>query len=163
VVTSNGIITADHIIVCAGRFIPDLGALKDEIYHVQTFLGITEPLTDDQVRIIFTNDKMMVWDTDLIYNYFRVTGDNRLLIGGGDLLCAYAQGVATNCDRFEKRLKRHMQKKFPSLTFDMEYIWPEMLGVSKDLLPIIGQDRKNPCAYYVGAASGLPWATALDC
>ena len=36
-----------------------------------------------------------------------------------------------------------------------------MLGVSKDLLPIIGPDANNDCVFYVGAATGLPWAAAL--
>ena len=161
IITSAGRITADHVIVCADRFIPDLGALKNEIYHVQTFLGITNPLTDKQVATIFPKEKMMVWDTDLVYNYFRVTGDNRLLIGGGDLVYTYAHDISENTARFEKRLRSYINKKFPDLDFKMEYLWPGMLGVSKDLLPIIGTDEKNKSVYYVGAASGLPWAVAL--
>lgn len=159
--TANGIITADNIIVCADRFIPDLGVLKKEIYHVQTFLGITKVLSPEQVKTIFPNDKNMVWDTDLVYNYFRLTGDNRLLIGGGDLLYTYAKNTSNNTARFSRRLKSYIQKKFPTLEFEMEYLWPGMLGVSKDLLPIIGADKNNPYIFYVGAATGLPWAAAL--
>lgn len=160
-VTPHGKITADHIIVCTDRFIPDLGILKKEIYHVQTFLGITKPLSLDQVRAIFPNDAMMVWDTDLVYNYFRLTGDNRLLIGGGDLLYTYAHNVTNNTARFGRRLKNYIKKKFPMVDIEMEYLWPGMLGVSKDLLPIIGPDENNDCMFYVGAATGLPWAVAL--
>ena len=36
-----------------------------------------------------------------------------------------------------------------------------MIGVSKDLLPIIGPDKDNEHVFYVGAATGLPWACAL--
>jgi transposase len=36
-----------------------------------------------------------------------------------------------------------------------------MLGVSKDLLPIHAPDRERDSIWYVGAATGLPWATAL--
>lgn len=36
-----------------------------------------------------------------------------------------------------------------------------MLGVSKDLLPIMGPDQKMKNVWYVGAATGLPWAAAL--
>ena len=36
-----------------------------------------------------------------------------------------------------------------------------MLGVSKDLLPIMGPDKSNNAVYYVGAATGLPWAAAI--
>ena len=161
VFTSRGRITANHIIVCADRFIPDLGALQKEIYHVQTFLGITKPLLSEQVRKIFLNDALMVWDTDLVYNYFRLTGDNRLLVGGGDLLYTYAHNVTKNTARFGRRLKNYIRKKFPSINIEMEFLWPGMLGVSKDLLPIIGPDENNDCVFYVGAATGLPWAAAL--
>ncbi len=161
VITSDGSITADNIVVCADRFIPDLGALEKEIYHVQTFLGITKPLSDEQVKKIFPKDIVMVWDTDLVYNYFRKTGDNRLLIGGGDLLYTYARNVSNNTARFSKRLKNYITKKFPGLDIEIEYLWPGMLGVSKDLLPIVGVDENNSSVFYVGAATGLPWAFAL--
>src|SRR3989338_8944929 len=161
VFTNSGRITAEHIIVCADRFIPDFGVFKKEIYHVQTFLGITKPLSSEQVKKIFPNDALMVWDTDLVYNYFRKTSDNRLLIGGGDLLYTYAHNVTKNTARFGRRLKNYIRKKFPSNNIEMEFLWPGMLGVSKDLLPIIGPDENNNSVFYVGAATGLPWAAAL--
>lgn len=161
VFTPHGRITADHIIVCADRFIPDLGALKKEIYHVQTFLGITKPLSADQIKKIFPDSTMLVWDTDLVYNYFRITGDNRLLIGGGDVLYTYARNVTDKTMRFGRRLKNYLHYKFPSVALEMEYIWPGMLGVSKDLLPIMGLDTHNKQIWYIGAATGLPWAAAL--
>ncbi|MDP3772157.1 MAG: FAD-binding oxidoreductase [bacterium] len=159
--TPGGRITADHIIVCTDRFIPDLGVLKKEIYHVQTFLGITKPLSPDQIKNIFPGSPFMAWDTDLVYNYFRITGDGRLLIGGGDLLYTYARNATDNTARFGRRLKNYLEKKFPSLSVEMEYLWPGMLGVSKDLLPIMGSDMHNKRIWYVGAATGLPWAAAL--
>lgn len=161
IITPHGRIIADHIIVCADRFIPDLGALKKEIYHMQTFVGITRPLSPDQIQAIFPNSAMMVWDTDLVFNYFRLTGDNRLVIGGGDLLYTYAHNITSNTARFGRRLEKYITKKFPSIDIEMEYLWPGMLGVSKDLLPIIGPDEDNDCVLYVGAATGLPWAMAL--
>ncbi len=159
--TPGGQIISDHIIVCADQFIPDMGVLRKEIYHVQTFLGITKPLSPDQVKKMFPSDTMMVWDTDLVYNYFRITGDDRLLIGGGDVLYTYARNVSDNTARFGKRLKNYIKKKFPSIDIEMAFLWPGMLGVSKDLLPVMGLDRHNKHVWYVGAATGLPWASAL--
>lgn len=161
VITPGGRLSADHIIVCADRFIPDLGALKKEIYHVQTFLGITKPLPRQQIKEMFPAGAMMAWDSDLVYNYFRIAGDQRLLIGGGDLLYTYARNLSHNTARFAKRLTRYINKKFPSVDITMEYLWPGMLGVSKDLLPIMGPDEGNKRVWYIGAATGLPWAAAL--
>ena len=159
--TPQGSVVADRIVVCLDRFIPDLGVLRKEIYHVQTFLGISTPLTDAAVRNIFPEDCMMVWDTDLVYNYFRITGEGRLLLGGGDVLYTYAQKPAQGTERFRKRLLAYFKKKFPSIDLSLEYVWPGMLGVSKDLLPVMGAHPQMPGVWYVGAATGLPWAAAL--
>lgn len=159
--TLSAVVEADHIIVCADRFIPDLGALKKEIYHVQTFLGISRPLTDAQVKQVFPEAPMMVWDTKLIYNYFRLAGENRILLGGGDVLYTYAHTESSNTARFRRRLTDYFCNKFTGVPLDLEYVWPGMLGVSKDLLPVMGADKYNKKIWYAGAATGLPWAAAL--
>lgn len=161
VATPNGSLIAKQIFVCADRFIPEFGYLKQEIYHVQTFLGISKPLAPLLVKKIFPNDQLMVWDTDIVYNYFRLTGDNRLLIGGGDVWYTYAQHAITHTKRFARRLGQYIHYKFPELDFEIEYLWPGLLGVSKDLLPVMGTDPKNKNVWYIGAATGLPWAAAL--
>jgi len=159
--TAFGRVTARKIIVCGDRFIPDLGVLQKEIYHVQTFLGISKPLNEIEIKKIFKDSHMMVWDTDLVYNYFRVTGDNRVLLGGGDVLYTYAHSPTDNTARFKRQLTAYFKKKFPDIAIELEYVWPGMLGVSKDLLPIMGSDEKLENVWYVGAATGLPWAAAL--
>lgn len=161
ITTPNGEVHADHIIVACDRFIPDFGVFQKEIYHVQTFLGMTQPLSNANIQNLFPGNPLMVWDTNLVYNYFRVTEDNRLLVGGGDLLYTYARNVARSTKRFEKRLRAYLSQRFPFLNITFEYIWPGMLGVSKDLLPIMGPDPRNPDVWYIGAATGLPWASAL--
>ena len=161
VTAKSGSVKADYIIVCADRFIPDFGRMEKEIYHVQTFLGISKSLSEADMAKVFPKNKMMVWDTDLVYNYFRATGDNRLLIGGGDLLYTYSRSISHNTERFKKRLTRYIKNKFPYLNIELEYVWPGMLGVSKDLLPVMGYDSSSNKIWFVGAATGLPWAAAL--
>ena len=58
-------------------------------------------------------------------------------------------------------MQNYIKKKFPMIDVEMEYLWPGMLGVSKDLLPIVGPDENSESIFYVGAATGLPWASAL--
>ncbi len=159
--TAQGKITADRIIVCADRFIPNLGFLKKQIYHAQTFLMISESLTDGQTKQIFPQDKLMVWDTDLIYTYFRITGDNRLLLGGGSLLTTYAKDEYHNYARVTRQLTNYLDKKFPGLRVNFLQQWPGLIGISKDLVPIAGPDKDNPHIYFVSAAAGLPIAAAL--
>lgn len=154
-------VKANYIVVCADRFIPDLGKLKNEIYHIQTFLTITKPLEHSTIRSIFPGGNTMTWDTQLVYNYFRVAGGNRILLGGGDVFYTYATKETNKLDYFAGRLAKYFKKYFPNIATELEYIWAGMLGVSKDLMPIIWLDENLTNVYYIGAATGLPWAAAL--
>ncbi len=82
VTTLHGTVKADSIIVCADRFIPTLGKLTKEMYHIQSFIVASQVLPPDLIQQLFPKRRLMVWDTDLVYSYYRMTGD-RLLVGGG--------------------------------------------------------------------------------
>jgi gamma-glutamylputrescine oxidase len=159
--TAQGAVRARQVVVCADRFIPELGALRKVIYHVQTFLGISKTLSDEQLAKVFPYSPVMTWDSDLVYNYFRATGENRLLVGGSDLLYTYARSPEENMKRRASRMTSYFRRKFPGVPLKLEYVWPGMLGVSKDLLPVMGSDSIRSTIWYAGAAAGLPWAAAL--
>lgn len=161
VVTPHGTITAKHVVLCTDRFIPELHKLTYEIFPIQTFLMISAPLSDAEVKAIFTESPMMAWDTALIYTYFRITGDNRLMIGGSTLLGTYAGYAQHDNARGFSRLQNYAKARFPHVRPQFEYMWPGLIGVSKDILPLAGRDAKDPSLYYIGAAAGLPWASAL--
>ena len=104
---------------------------------------------------------MMAWDTDLIYHYFRLTHDNRLLLGGADIFSTYSSQPSFHNRRVFKQLSHYAQKYFPQLPLQWEYMWPGLIGITKDLFPLAGKDKDNPNIYYISGAAGLPWAAAL--
>lgn len=159
--TLHARIRAEQIIVCTDRFIPDLGLLKNKVYHAQTFLMISQQLPQEQIRSLFPAQNLMVWDTDLIYTYFRMTGDNRLLLGGGSFLSTYSSQEYHNYAPMIKKLTTYMRKAFPQVTIQFEHEWPGLIGITPDVVPIAGPDRDRPFIYYVTGCSGLPIATAL--
>lgn len=159
--TLHHIVKAQHIIVCMDHYAQHISALKDRVYHVQTFLGLSAPLSHEQRKDLFPQKDFMAWDTDLIYHYFRFTPDNRLLIGGANLWDTYSSEETHNNKHMAKALTRYINSKFPELNLSLEYIWPGLIGVSKDLFPIAGFDQDKPSVYYITAATGLPWAAAL--
>lgn len=161
VLTPIAKVKAQHIIVCTDHFAANLPALKDKIYHVQTFVMLSSSLSPAQIQSIFPKKQYMVWDTELIYQYYRLTSDNRLILGGGSLLYTYASQEKHNNRHMIKKLTKYWTKKFPKSSPTFEYIWPGLIGVSKDLMPITGRDAKMPSVYYIAAATGLPWAAAL--
>jgi|SRR5579872_1325112 len=161
ITTPHADITADYIIVCTDRFMPQLGLLTQTVYQVQTFLMISEQLTDEQVRTIFPQDNLLAWDSDLVYNYFRMTPNQQLLLGGGSLLTTYATHTQHESSYMFKKLIRYFEKKFPGLNIQFKQMWPGLIGLSKDIAPIAGRDKDKPFLYYIAACAGLPIAAAL--
>jgi gamma-glutamylputrescine oxidase len=161
-VEANGVtVRADTVVLCLDRFLPELDVLPKEVYHAQTFLAVSAPLTDAEVAAIFPERKLMVWDTDLIYQYFRVTGDNRLLLGAASMLYTYGKKERAVAPRVLRKMRAYLGRKFPGLPVEIEYFWPGLIGVSKDFLPLAAQDAANSRLYFVSGAAGLPWAAAL--
>lgn len=154
-------VKAEKIIVCVDRFLPELDKLSNEIYHAQTFLMISAPLTDKEVRQLFPDRNLMVWDTDLVYSYYRLTGNNRLLLGGSNLFYTYAKQEDHHNYGVAKKLTTYFNKKFPQVNPHFEYFWPGLIGLTKDIMPIAGFDAHNKNIYYIAGAAGLPWAAAL--
>lgn len=160
IVTPKGPISAGNIILCMDKDLPELDKLSSQVYHVQTFIGLSEVLDDKQIAELFPSGPIMAWDTDLIYNYFRLTGDKRLIVGGASLFDTYANKPKYNNSHMKRYFNKFVNSVF-NMQIKLEYIWPGLIGVSKDIMPVSGFDREQKNLYYITAATGLPWATAL--
>ncbi|HTM06460.1 MAG TPA: FAD-binding oxidoreductase [Patescibacteria group bacterium] len=160
ITTLHATIKAEYIIVCTDRFTPMLKKLTKEIYHVQNFLLVSESLTPDIIQKMFPQKKLMVWDTELIYNFYRITG-NRLLIGGGSILNVYNTTESYHSNYMYKKLTDYIKNTFPNLEIQFEQMWPGLIGVSKDIAPLAGPDKDTKSIYYIAAAAGLPIAAML--
>ncbi len=161
-VRANGhTVRGDVVVLCLDRFLPDLGVLSKDVYHAQTFLAVSAPLTDAQVASIFPESRLMVWNTDLIYQYFRVTGDDRLLLGASSMLYTYEKVERAVAPRILRTMRAFVSQKFPQVPVEIEYFWPGLIGVSKDFLPLAARCGASSTLHFVSGATGLPWAAAL--
>ncbi len=159
--TESARVTARKIIVAVDHLLPQLAPFTYDVYHVQTFLMASAPLPTHVAQSIFPDRQMMAWDTNMIYNYFRLTPDNRLLLGGADLFSTYSSSASYGNTRIFKKLSRYAQTHFPQLSLQWEYMWPGLIGITKDLFPLAGLDKKKANIFYISGAAGLPWAAAL--
>jgi gamma-glutamylputrescine oxidase len=154
--TPGGSVAAPHLLICLDRFAPELGVARDT-WHAQTFLIVSEPLDRDLRQSLFPSGPLLAWDTDLIYQYFRLTADGRLLVGGGTLRETYAS--ARRHSRTPKRLERFIRDTFPALAqVRFESHWPGLIGVTRDLLPLAGPGPQAPHQLPAVCAAGLPWS-----
>jgi len=159
--TAGGSVTAPAVAVLTDRYLPALGLATDTVHHIQSFLAISRPLEGHEIRIIFPGDRLMVWDTDIVYKYFRITGEGRLLIGGADLRSMYSEREGGASARVSIVLRRHVSTHFPSLDLELEHLWSGLIGVSPDFAPVAGRHADFPRVYFAGAGAGLPWSAAL--
>ena len=157
--THLGSVTANQMIFCADKLDPSLSHFAKEIYHAQTFLSISEPIGETTVERIFPAGRFQCWDSDLVYSYYRLTGDNRMLLGGGDMLTTFSVNDV-NSSRVIDNVIEKFREKFPLLR-DLEFIqyWPGRIDTTRDLLPTIVREEKSPWLHFVLGCVGLPWGT----
>lgn len=54
-----------------------------------------------------------------------------------------------------------MSSKFEGVDIHFEYLWPGLIGITKDIMPIAGHIETRSPIYVIAGAAGLPWAAAL--
>ncbi|MBC2833968.1 NAD(P)/FAD-dependent oxidoreductase [Paragemmobacter straminiformis] len=83
VLTAQGSVTADHVILAANGY---LGGLEPQVaarvMPINNFIVATEPLGDRAAGVL--SEPVAVADTRFVVNYWRLSDDNRLLFGGGE-------------------------------------------------------------------------------
>lgn len=157
--TSDGVVSGGQVFFCLDHAAGRIGTLKRQTYHAQAFLIISEPIDDGMMRSIFPDGPQLVWDTDLIYQYFRPTADQRLLVGGGLLSRTYA-GERENDTAPAQHVQRYITTRFPQLKqVRFESWWQGLIGVTKDFLPLAGRMSRDARHFVALCSAGLPWST----
>ena len=155
--TKSGSVQTRMIFFCADRDLANLGHARAAAYHAQTFLASTDPLPAQRFDALFPDGDLLVWDTGLVYHYFRRTADDRLLLGGGLLRKTYAppSDPAAIVDDF----RAYLRERLPSMA-DVTFsnVWSGLIGVTKDFLPLAGRDAAHASHFYAGCAAGIPWS-----
>lgn len=86
--------------------------------------------------------------SDYGFMYYRMTFDNRLLIGGGRKDYKALEGDTTE-DRITEPVQRHLEaylrKHFPDVTAPVDRRWAGIMGFSVDGLPLVGRLPDMPC------------------
>lgn len=157
--TRGGELHAPRIVVCLDRYAPGLNIASQTIHHARAYLTLTEPLGHDTLDALFPSGPVMVWDTDLVYQYFRPTGEGRLLVGGGSLVKTFTKRAGDDA-HVNAKLETYLRETFPSLRgVRFTHAWHGLIGVTKDILPLAGAAPDANGVFYAMAGAGLPWST----
>ena len=157
--THLGSVTAENIIFTADKLQRNLSRHFWNYYYAQTFLTISEPLRAHEVKAMFPVEPFQCWDSHFIYSYWRLTGDNRILLGGGSLWTTYAKKDAWTA-RIIDRVIRRFRGHWPSVrSVHFRQFWMGRIDMTRDLMPTVLREEKMPWVHYVLGCVGLPWAT----
>ncbi|MBO2926471.1 NAD(P)/FAD-dependent oxidoreductase [Metapseudomonas otitidis] len=147
VYTPKGSVKAKFVVVAGNAY---LGNLLPELMAKSMPCGTqvitTEPLSDAMARSLLPQD-YCVEDCNYLLDYFRLSGDNRLIYGGG---VVYGARDPSN---IEAIIRPKMLKTFPQLkNVKIDFAWTGNFLLTLSRLPQVGRLGDN--IYYSQGCSG---------
>jgi len=84
-VTPQAVVQADKVILATNAYSGHFPQLRRQQAAVYTYIVVTEPLSEAQLAPIGWQSRVGIEDGRNLVHYYRLTPDNRLLMGGGDV------------------------------------------------------------------------------
>lgn len=142
-----GEVTSEYLVFATNAYstlFPELRRLQTPAF---THVVLTEPIPAGQLEAVGWKSRAGIEDCRDLIHYYRLTPDNRLLMGGGDVSIGYGENFDQDySDRIFRHLERHIAKIFPPLSGTrMTHRWGGPVSVTLDMAPAIGslgRDRK---------------------
>jgi len=152
--TTTGQVTASEIILACNGYIEKLEPkINGYIMPINNFVLATEPLTDDMARSIIPKDTSMA-DSRFVINYWKLSGDNRLIFGGGE---NYRRKFPRDIKGF---VGKYMRQIYPQLAdTKIDYGWGGTLAITMNRLPHFGRVQDNIWHLQGYSGHGVPTAT----
>jgi len=104
----------------------------------------TKPINN--IEDIYKNT--VIRDNENPYNYFRTTGDNRLIIGGEDINFLPDIFNEELCIKSYEKLEQRLKNLFPKLDIEIEYRYCGAFASTPDNLGFLGKDPNNKKLWY---------------
>lgn len=136
VITDGGALRADTIVVSGQGVAARLG-LAARPFGFATWCLVTAPLPAETLHALGLERRPSFWDTAMPFLYGRLTPDDRLLLGGGDLWLPLARTPLAG--RRARGLIRALRDRAPLLAgVRVDHVWAGAARVCPDGLPRVG-------------------------
>lgn len=147
VITENGSIVADTVVVAGNAYVFGLiPEVEKKAMPCGTQVIATEPLSKDLQKQLLPTDHC-VEDGNYLLDYYRLSGDGRLIYGGGT---TYG---AREPEKIESIIGRKMLKTYPMLKdVKIEFAWTGNFLLTMMRMPQVGKIGDN--LYYAQGYSG---------
>ena len=146
VYTSKGSVSANSLLLTGNAYHHFEKKMQNFIIPVNSFVIATEPLSNEIISKINPQD-LAVCDPNYILEYFRLTGDKRLLFG------TRLNYHGNDEDFIKTELRKKMLRIYPDLSnVKIDYGWTGKIAVTVNRIPQIGKLTSN--IYYSQGYSG---------
>ena len=152
--TENGAVNCKYIILACNGYLDNLAPeIASYIMPINNFVLATEPLSDALARKLIRDD-VAVQDTLFVIDYWKLSGDNRLVFGGGE---NYSRRFPSDLKQF---VRKFMLKIYPQLAETrIDYAWGGTLAITMNRLPRFGRTRDGVFYAHGYSGHGVPTAT----
>ncbi len=136
--TEQGQIKCKYILLACNGYLGKLEPrIAGKIMPINNFILATEPLSDEMCRRI-NRDDVAVADSKFVINYFKLSGDNRLLWGGGE---NYTAKFPNDIGQF---VRKYMLEFYPELANTrIDYGWGGTLAITLNRMPYFDRVEDN--------------------
>jgi len=151
--TPSTSIAADRVILATDAFSGELvPALSPFIGHVESFVTATAPLPPELAKAILPSDAAVA-DTRHVLDYYRKSGDGRMLFAGRESYFRPPNDIAA-------LVRPRMLQVYPELaSVPTEYAWSGTVGITRTRMPHFG--RLGERVFFAHGYSGQ--GVALAC
>ncbi|HET6564704.1 MAG TPA: FAD-binding oxidoreductase [Xanthomonadales bacterium] len=145
--TSQGSVKARYVILACNGYLERLEPrVAGRIMPINNFVLATEALSPQRQRQFNPLDVCM-YDAKFVVNYWKLSGDGRLLFGGGE---NYTRRFPADIKTF---VRKYLLQLYPAAhDLRIDYGWGGTLAVTMNRLPCFG--RLDPDVYYAMGYSG---------
>jgi gamma-glutamylputrescine oxidase len=150
-ITSQGRVNAKFGVLAGNMYLPEIAPklapkLAKRIMPVGTYIIGTEPIESSLAAKLIPSNSA-VCDTNFVLDYFRMSGDKRMIYGGR---VSYSAMTPPN---LTQSMQTRMIETFPQLKgTKVEYTWGGFVDISMNRAPDFG--RIAPNIYYLQGFSG---------
>lgn len=136
--TQTGVVKANYILLACNGYLDKLEPrIAGKIMPINNFIIATEPLSDELSRRI-NRDDVAVADSRFVINYFKLSGDKRLLWGGGE---NYSRHFPKDIPHF---VRPYLLQFYPELDdVKIDYGWGGTLAITLNRMPHFERLEEN--------------------
>ena len=138
--TPNGTVRAKKLVLATNAYSHLIPQLRRKQVPAFTYIVLTEALSPERRETIGWRGREGIEDARNLVHYYRLTSENRLLMGGGDVMIAFGGNMEMDGHPPAFReLEEYVTRVFPGLAgVSFTDRWGGPVSVPVDLTPAIG-------------------------